>query len=512
MNNQHKPLSWPRLLLWSHALAIVIFYLILWFRTNPRPVGADVSRPPFADPLSHPPHPEITPPVGADVSRPPFADPLSRPPHPEITSPVGADLSRPPHPEITPPVGADLSRPPLSEPTSPSSHPKTVSPPPIPSLPTISIIVPARDEQDNIRRCVTSLLEQDYDPYEVIVVDDGSTDDTPRILDDIARHHPRGDKLYVLRLRDLPSGWAGKPHALHSGVQRAYGDWLLFTDADTWHAPDALRTAITRATHGKIDLYTLGTQQQLPGFWNKVMMPVAYMGISMQYPIAKVNDPDSPLAIANGQYILIRRAVYDITGGYARPDLRNTLLDDRDLARVVKQNGFRLYMDDGRELVHVYMYTDLRDIWRGWRKNAYLGSRGGLPFVLLELLGLPMVAIVPFLLPFLALLRNPVGACFSTPPLLTANPVGACFSTPRDERSNVASRPTSRELTIASILELTSVLSYRAWLDRNLAVPWYYAFTYPLGAALFTGILAESAWRVLTRKGVEWSGRRYYSG
>lgn len=445
MNKQQKPFSWLRLLLWSHVFSILAFYLILWFRTNPRtekPV-----------PQSPPPHNNK---VGTASAR-------SRP---------SSDASRPPAPPVQ----------------------------------KISIIVPARNEQRNIQRCVTSLLEQDYASYEVIVVDDGSTDNTPCILNDIARHHPHGDKLWVLRLKDLPSDWAGKPHALHAGVQEAHGNWLLFTDADTWHAPTALRTALARATSEEIDLYTLGTNQQLPGFWNKVMMPMAYLGISMLYPIAKVNDPTSAIAIANGQFILIRRAVYDIIGGYARPDLRNTLLDDRDLAYVIKQNGFRLRMEDGRNLVHVYMYSNLRQTWRGWRKNAYLGSRGGLPFVLLEIIGLPMIAIVPFLLPFLAWLS---WRTHSTEHM-RHNRSAECSGSSGRTHHTRTSRLTSYELTLAAALELGSVLSYRRWLDRHLAVPWYYAFTYPLGAALFTGILAESAWRVRTHKGVEWSGRTYY--
>src|SRR5439155_4141620 len=101
---------------------------------------------------------------------------------------------------------------------------------------SVSIIVPARNEERNIRSCVTSLLEQDYDNYEVIVVDDGSTDATAAILDDIARTHPRGNRLWVLRLRELPDGWAGKPHGLHAGVQEAHGYRLLFTGAECWHA------------------------------------------------------------------------------------------------------------------------------------------------------------------------------------------------------------------------------------------------------------------------------------
>jgi len=351
--------------------------------------------------------------------------------------------------------------------------------------PQVSIIVPARDEERNIRRCVESLLEQSYESYEVIVVDDGSTDDTPHILENIIQTHPHGNRLWVLRLRELPPGWAGKPHAIHAGVQESYGEWLLFTDADTWHAPNALQNAMTSALDTGSDMYSLGTAQVLPGFWEKVMMPMAYLGITMMYPIKKVNDPLSPIALANGQFILIRRAVYDVLGGYARPELRNTLLDDRDLAWTVKQQGFRLRLEDGRDLVQVHMYRGLREAWRGWRKNAFLGSRGGIAFLLLQLIGLPLVAILPFLLPLLAWIskRGPMRG-----KLVTPSEVGA-----------------------AALLELGPLLAYHISIDNGLKISWYYAFAYPLSAALFEGILAQSAWRVLMRKGVDWRGRQYYT-
>jgi chlorobactene glucosyltransferase len=356
-----------------------------------------------------------------------------------------------------------------------------------PDLPPVSVIVPARNEESNIRRCVTSLLEQDYPNYEVIVVDDDSTDETPCILDELARSHPHGDRLWVLRLRGLPPHWAGKPHALHSGVQEAHGEWLLFTDADTWHAPDALRSAVERAIADQLDMLSLGTRLELPGFWNKVLMPVAFLGIALQYPASKINDPHSHIALANGQFILIRRSAYERLGGYARPDLRETLLDDRDLARVVKQSGYRMRLLDGRDLVHVRMYSNLRENWRGWRKNVFLGSRGGIPFTLLQLTGLPVTAIAPFLLPVLAGLSR----------LLPAN---------RKRRSSV----TMTETSIAALLELSSLLAYRRWLDKELGVPWYYAFTHPLAGAVFEAILAQSAWRVLSHEGVDWRGRTYY--
>lgn len=351
------------------------------------------------------------------------------------------------------------------------------------ALPLVSIIVPARDEEQNIRTCVQSLLEQDYGNYEVIVVDDGSTDGTEAILDDLVHSHPNGKRLWVLRLRDLPADWAGKPHAIHSGVQEAQGSWLLFTDADTWHAPNALRSAVTQALDEKADLFTLGSTQDLPTFWDRVLMPMAYLGISMLYPPRQVNNPNSSLAIANGQYILIRRSVYNQLGGYARPDLRGTLLDDRDLAHVVKSNGFRLRFVNALGLVHVRMYQSFSAIWRGWRKNAYLGNRGGVAFVLLELFGLPMITIVPFLLPLLAgLIRTKQGPAVAM-----------------------------TEVATATALELTPLLAYRLWLNRSLNVPWYYAFTHPIAGAVFEGILGQSMLYILSGKGVDWRGRRYQS-
>ena len=350
--------------------------------------------------------------------------------------------------------------------------------------PLVSIIVPARNEERNIHQCVTSLLEQDYGHYEIIVVDDDSTDNTGCILDELAATHPNGKRLWVLRLRDLPEGWAGKPHALQCGTQEARGEWFLFTDADTWHAPNALRSALTQAMREHTDMFTLGSTQDLPTFWDKVLMPMAYLGISMQYPPRLVNDPLSKVAIANGQYILIRREVYEQIGGYGRPELRGTLLDDRDLAHVVKENGFRLHFVDGRDLVHVRMYHGLHDAWRGWRKNAYLGSRGGIPFVLLELLGLPQMSIIPFLLPLLAWWS----------------------------RKSNAKGISKTEANVATALEMISLLTYRVWLNRQLKVPVYYVLTHPLAGAIFEGILGESTWRVLTKRGVDWRGRQYHNG
>jgi chlorobactene glucosyltransferase len=340
------------------------------------------------------------------------------------------------------------------------------------SEPLVSIVVPARDEERNIRACVTSLLAQDYPRCEVIVVDDGSRDATPDILEHLRTTDPRGDRMRVARLDDLPAGWAGKPHALHEGARRATGTWVLFTDADTVHAPDALSAAMRYANAEHADLVSLTTYQELPGFWNKVLMPVAYMGIGAQYPARAVNDPASPVAIANGQYILIRRSVYDAVGGYANPRLRASVVDDRDLAREVKVGGYRLRLVDGRALVRTHMYRGMRDHWRGWSKNVYVGSRGGpLTFAIL-LAGLFGISVAPALLLAGGLTWR-------------------------------------RRWLLPALCQVGAILVFRRGIDRALDVPARYGATHPLGGAIFTAILGTAAWRKLTGRGVEWRGRRY---
>jgi len=339
--------------------------------------------------------------------------------------------------------------------------------------PRVSVIVPARDEERNIRGCVESLLAQEYPNMEVIVVDDASTDATPRILSEITEEAQAQGKLTVVHVDELPTGWAGKPHALHTGAQHATGDWLLFTDADTRHTPAALRLAVERAEADGADLFTMATNQDLSDFWSQTLLPIAFMGVSMQYPLRKVNDPRSPVAIANGQYLLIRRALYDRVGGYANPRLRATLVDDRDLAFEAKRAHGRLEMVESRGLVTTRMYHTLREQWAGWGKNAYVGSKGGALVFPMRIVGLPLVSTVPFVLALLGLLLR---------------------------------RPA---LALAGVAPVAAILAYRSYLNARLGLPQRNIWTHPLGAAVFTAILVRSYWRGLRGKSVPWRGRSY---
>jgi chlorobactene glucosyltransferase len=343
----------------------------------------------------------------------------------------------------------------------------------------VSVIVPARNEALNIERCLRSLLSQNYPDFEVIAVDDGSEDATPQILDRLAVEYPRLKPVHLSG--QLPAGWAGKPHAMHEGerVARPESQWLLFTDADTYHKPQSLKRAVTEAVSEKVDLFSVLSDIEMRSFWEKLLMPIAVAGISIQYPLAQINAPDSKLAVANGQFLLVRRTMYDKVGGFGGK-LRNSLLDDRDLALAVKANGGRLVLRNGRELVAVRMYRNFGEIWRGWRKNAFVGSR--LSFVTVPVLIL--LCVIGGVLPFLQVPYAVIQW------LRTRGKQG-------------------KSLFIASSLQVGAMLFTRGRLDRNLGLGRFYTVLNPLGMLVFAGILVDSMLRSLGGRGVNWKGRHY---
>ncbi|WP_376796753.1 hypothetical protein [Thermogemmatispora sp.] len=179
----------------------------------------------------------------------------------------------------------------------------------------------------------------------------------------------------------------------------------------------------------------------------------------------------------------MRRSVYEAIGGYAHPELRGSAIDDRDLAVVVKRHGYRLRLYDGRGLVRVQLYCGLPALWRGWRKTIFVGS-GGLPFMLAALMGLPLVAVLPFLLPLLLWLARGWW------------------------RQHGIS---AGEALLTSLLTLLPLLVCRCSLNQAPGLPCRQTLTHPLAGLLFMGILAEACWRQLTGQGVDWRGRVYGS-
>jgi len=351
--------------------------------------------------------------------------------------------------------------------------------PPLPAQrPSASLIAPARNEEHNIRRCVESLLAQSYPDFEVIVLDDLSTDSTPAILAEIAARDPR---LKIIRGGELPAGWAGKPHALQQAAAAARGEWLVFVDADTWLEPGALWATLATALKTDADLFTTLHRQVMGTFWEKAVLPLVLLGLSLAFPPRKVNDPSSPQAVANGQYFMIRRAVYDAIGGYQA--IRGEIVEDKAIAELVKRAGYRLLIADGRGLVNTRMYTSLVEMWEGWTKNIFLGLRGQ-P-------GLLALGVFGALLALLAALFMPVWPLLGLGWYLRGGNWEA----------------------LAIIAESLLVWGYLLW-ERARASRWFdisawYALTLPLGSAIFAAMMIASAWKVRSGRGVTWKGRTY---
>jgi chlorobactene glucosyltransferase len=339
----------------------------------------------------------------------------------------------------------------------------------------ISVIIPVRNEQRNIRRCIQSLLSQTYPNFEIIVIDDRSTDDTPAILAELTRN---SSLLRVIHGGELPPGWAGKPHALIQGAADAQGEWLCFMDADTFAEPGLLWSTYRKAINSQADMFSILTDQELGSFWERVVLPLVFLGLSYGFPADRVNDPSKPDAIANGQFILIKRSVYDRVGGHTA--VKDRIDEDKAISVVVKHAGYRLVVADGRKVAATRMYTSLAEMWEGWTKNIYLGLR--------DRLGLLLFGVF---IGFVVSIALPVWLVGGLAWLALSGRVAA-------------------GVVAVEAIVLWAYLSWkRLQACRAFGISGGYAFTFPLGALIFTAMMVASAYDVLSGRGVTWKGRRY---
>ena len=353
------------------------------------------------------------------------------------------------------------------EPTHPPSN-----------APLISVCIPARNEERNIHTCVETILAQDYPNFEVIVLDDRSTDGTLEILRQLAA---RDGRLKAIHGTNLPNGWAGKPHALFQASAAAKGEWLCFVDADTFLSPNTLSACFVKANQTQADMFTIMTFQVLGSFWEKVVMPIVMTALSVGFSPRRVNDPKSRDAIANGQFILIRRSVYDAIGGHER--VKDQIVEDKAISEQVKWNGFRLVVANGSSFARTRMYTSLAEMWEGWTKNIYLGLSDRPALVLLGVFGAFLAMVAALILPLWPLLG-----------IIWYLKGGSWLA-----------------LTVIfqSLILWSIVILARARVSTGMGISPWYALTLPLGAAVFAAMMFTSTWRVLSGRGVTWKGRVY---
>jgi hypothetical protein len=231
------------------------------------------------------------------------------------------------------------------------------------SRPAVSVIVPARNEEMCLGACLESLVAQTGVNFEIIVVDDASTDRTR----EIAKSFP---SVRVIDGNSPPAGWTGKNNAMAAGTSAARGEWLLFTDADTVHKSGSMARALVEARQRGAIMLSYSPEQEVHGFWEKAIMPVIFAELAATYRPALVSDPQSSAAAANGQYILIARDAYEAIGGHAT--VRSSLLEDVALAKVVKASGRKIFFRFGDDAVRTRMYRNFSQLREGWTKNLAL--------------------------------------------------------------------------------------------------------------------------------------------
>ena len=351
---------------------------------------------------------------------------------------------------------ADVSRPEWDrKPATPDGNPR------------VSIIVPARDEEADIADALTRLLALDYDNYEVIAVDDRSTDRTGETIDRIAASAKAHGRLKVIHINSLPAGWLGKTHAMWTAAKQASGDWLLFTDADVLFKPDSLRRALAYAEAEPADHVVLLPRMIMKRPGEKMMIAFFQTLFVFGHRPWKVADPKAKDHMGMGAFNLVRRRVYDAIGSHER--LRMEVLDDMKLGKVVKNAGYAQRNVFGEDLISVRWARGAMGVVRNLTKNFFAIMSFQWPRLLLSCFALAFLNLLPFLGIWLA--------------------------------HGWARLPYA--------VALASMFLIYVGVSRKSAVPSYYFVLHPVSTALFVYTMLLSMILTLSRGGVVWRGTKY---
>ena len=342
----------------------------------------------------------------------------------------------------------------------------------------LSVIIPARNEEDCLGTCLQSLVEQQEEQWrlgqdwEILVVDDASTDGTRAIAEGFSG-------VTVLSAPKLEKGWTGKNNACWAGAQRARGKWLLFTDADTRHEPGHLRLAMVEADRHEAGMLSYSPRQVVRGLAQRALMPLVFSDLAVTYTPAKVNDPARHVAAANGQFLLVRRDVYDKIGGHAA--VKGAILEDVELAGLVKRRKLGLRFRYAPEAVSARMYRSFGALVEGWTKNLALLFANAPALAGMRLLQLAVLVGVPALIGFFAWEMERPGA-----------------------RSGVLGPPMA--IAALSLVWVRALWGFYSRVAKS-NFPFKDYVWAPLGVPLYAGLLWRSWFRVRVLRQVVWKGR-----
>ncbi len=341
--------------------------------------------------------------------------------------------------------------------------------------PRISILVAAKDEQDNIETCVRSLAASDYPNFEIIVINDRSEDRTGEIADRLATED---DRIRVIHIETLPDGWKGKNHAMHTACEQATGEYLLFTDADCRQlSPHTLSVALQWMNDRGVGMLSLLPTLDIQSFWENIIQPVGTGVMMIWFEPAKVSNPDRPNAYANGAFILVRRDVYDRIGGHAA--VKNDMQEDMELALRVKQQKLGLIVTRSAGLFSVRMYTSIGQIFRGWTRIFY-GSFRTLRRLIISLVVMALMGLLP----------------------LAGMVVGLSAAGATDEL----------RWWVCGLVGLGAIVMQFSLMFRFykiIRVNEWLCWTYPLGCLMVAGMLVAAIFKHIPGAKIVWKGTTY---
>ena len=333
--------------------------------------------------------------------------------------------------------------------------------------PRVSIIVPARNEEEDIRATLERLLALDYSNYEVIEVNDRSTDRTGQMMDGIAASPGAHGLLRVVHVAELPPGWLGKTHAMWTAAKQATGDWLLFTDADVLFKPDSVRRVVAYAEAEQADHVVLFPRMIMEHPGERMMIAIFQTLFVFGHRPWKVADSDAQDHMGVGAFNMVRRSVYDAVGTYQA--LRMEVLDDMKLGKVVKNGGFQQRNVFGEDLISLRWVKGAFGIVNNLTKNFFAVLSFQWPRTVASIVGLTFLNLGPFLGIWLA----------------------------------------HGWARVPYAIALVSLLGIYRGMSRLSDVPLYYFFLHPVGASLVIYTLARSMVLTIRQGGIVWRGTKY---
>ncbi len=333
--------------------------------------------------------------------------------------------------------------------------------------PRVSIIVPARNEEADIRATLEGLLALDYSNYEVIAVDDRSTDSTGARMEEAAASPAAHGRLQIIHVSELPAGWMGKTHAMWAAANQTSGDWLLFTDADVLFKPDSLRRVMAYAEAEKADHVVLFPRMIMENPGERMMIAFFQALFVFGHRPWKVADPQAQDHMGVGAFNMLRRPVYEAVGTYKA--LRMEVLDDMKLGKVVKNAGFRQRNVFGDDLISLHWVRGTLGIVNNLTKNFF--------------------ALMSFQWP------RTVGALIALG-FLNLGPFVGIWVAPGWSRLPYA-------------IALISLFGIYWGMSKMSDVPAYYFFLHPVGAGMVMYTLARSMFLTIRDDGIVWRGTKY---